>query len=138
MAKNTQLTTEVVNAQADAMGALANNGWIDCYDGTQPADSNTAVSTQTLLASLRLNATAFGAAVVGVITANAITSAVAGSGGTATWFRVRKADHSTALWDGTIDTATANMILPSTTITAGQTVSCSSLTHTVPKATTGF
>lgn len=137
MAKNTQLTNEVVNEQADAQAVLADHGWIDILDGTQPATGNTAIGSQVVLVSLRLNTTAFGAASNGVITANAITAGTAGAGGTASWFRVYKADHTTPLWDGSVGTTDANLILPTTTITAGQEVTASSFTHTVAKSTSG-
>jgi hypothetical protein len=138
VSKNTQLSNAGVNAEANALGALLDGGFIDVYDGTQPATGDTAVSTQTLLVTLTFANPAFGTAVAGVITANAVGSGTAGSGGTATWFRARKSDHSTVVFDGSIDTSNANMVLPSTSITAGQTVSCSALTHTVAKATSGF
>jgi hypothetical protein len=71
MAKNTQLTNLAVNTEADALAALCNGGFMDIYDGTQPATGDTAITTQNKLASCALNATAFGAAVAGVLTANA-------------------------------------------------------------------
>lgn len=137
MAKNTQLTNEVVNAQADAQAALANSGWLDILDGTQAATGDTAIGSQVVLVSLQLNATAFAAASAGVITANAITSGTAGNSGTASWFRLYKSNHTTPLWDGSVGTATANLILPTTTITSGQSVTASSFTHTVAKSTSG-
>ncbi len=140
MSLNTQMTNLAVNTECDALAALANSGFIDIMDSTgagQPANANTAITTQVVLASLTLNATAFAAAVNGVLTANAITNGVAGHTGTATWFRLYKSDHTTTLWDGTVGTATANLIIASTSITSGQTVSASSLTHTIAKATTG-
>ena len=137
MAKNTQLTNEIVNAQADAQATLADHGWVDILDGTQAATGDTAIGAQAVLVSLRLGTTAFAAASNGVITANAITGGTAGASGTASWFRVYKADHTTPLWDGSVGTATANLILPTTTITAGQSVTASSFTHTVAKSTSG-
>ncbi|HQR22112.1 MAG TPA: hypothetical protein PKV98_14670 [Burkholderiaceae bacterium] len=138
MAKNTQLTNEVVNAQADALSDLADNGWMDILDGTQPATGDTAITTQVVLVSLQLNATFSGAASNGVLTANAITSGVAVASGTASWFRIYKADHTTPLWDGSVGTTTANAILPTTTINSGQTVTCDSFTHTVAKSASGY
>ena len=88
---------------------MANTGWLRIYDGTQPANADTAVSTQNILAELRFGATAFGASVAGVATANAITAdSSANATGTATWFRVFKSDGTTALWDGSVGTAAAN------------------------------
>lgn len=139
MALNTQLSNAVVNAQADALGSLLNNGYLRLYSGSQPATADTAVSSQTLLAELRFGATAFPSASNGVLTANAITAdSSADASGTATWFRALKSDGTTAVLDGTVGTSAANMIIATTTITLAQTVSCSSFTHTVQKATAGL
>ena len=105
MALNPTLSNVAANAEADAACALANTGWLRIYDGTQPANADTAVSTQNILAELRFGATAFGASVAGVATANAITAdSSANATGTATWFRVFKSDGTTALWDGSVGT----------------------------------
>jgi hypothetical protein len=137
MAKNTQLTNLVVNTEADALSDLMDNGWIDILDGAQPATGDTAITTQVLLVSLRLNATFAAAASAGVLTANSITSGTAVATGTAAWFRIYQADHTTAVFDGTVGTATSNLILPTTTITSGQTVAASAFTYTVAKSTSG-
>ena len=142
MALNTQLTNLAVNTEANALAALANGGYIDILSGTQPASGDTAVGSQVVLTSLGFSATAFGTASNGVITANAIASGMGSVGATmggtaATWFRVYKSDHTTALWDGSVGTSAANMILSTTTISTGLVVSCSSFTHTVAKATSG-
>lgn len=138
MALNTQLATATVNGQANDLAARCNNGYIRIYSGTQPADADTAVSTQTLLAELRFAATAFGAAANGVITANAITAdSSANNTGTATWFRALASDGTTAVFDGSVGTSNANLTMPTTTITAAQTVSITALTHTVNKSTAG-
>ena len=125
------------SAQADALAALCNSGTIKIYDGTQPANANTAISTQVLLATLTFGATAFGASSAGVITANAITSGTAVASSTATWCRIFKSDGTTVVMDGTVGTSAANLILSTTTITSGITVGCSSFTHTVALATSG-
>lgn len=135
MAANLKMSNAAVDAQASALAALADNGYLRIYDGTQPASADTAISSQTLLAELRLNATAFGAPSSGVITANAITpedAALASS--TATWYRVLKSDGTTALWDNNIGTSSAGLIMTTTTITAGMIVGVDSLTHTVTKS----
>lgn len=138
MAKNTQLTNLAVNTEADALAAQANSGILRIYDGTQPATGDTAITTQNLLAELTMNATAFGASVAGVITANAITAdSSADATGTATWFRLFKSDGTTALWDGSVGTSDANIILNSVSISAGAAVSVSSFTHTIAKSTSG-
>ena len=139
MAKNTQITDAIVNAQADLIGVALDSGYLRIYDGTQPANADTAVSTQTLLAELRFGADAFPAASAGLLTANAITSdSSANASGTAAWFRALKSDGTTVVMDGTVGTSGTNMVIATTTITSGQTVSCSSFTHDVLNASSGL
>lgn len=134
MALNPKLTNEAANAAANAVCALINGGFFKIYDGAQPATANTAITSQVLLASLPLNATAAGAASAGVATFNAITSDTnAAATGTATWFRAYKADGVTPIFDGSVGTSGANLNLTSTSIVAGGTVAISSYTYTQPK-----
>lgn len=131
MATNSQYSTTTRNASLNAIATLANSGYLRIYDGAQPANADTAITTQNLLAELRLNATAFGAAASSVITANAITSGTAAATGTAAWFRaVIAADGVTVVFDGSVGTASANLILNSLAIQQNATVSVSSLTLT--------
>lgn len=139
MALNTQLSNAAVNAMADALSALLNNGYLRIYDGTQAATADTALGAQVLLAELRFNATAAPASTVGLLTFNAITSdSSANASGTASWFRCLKSDGTTVVMDGTVGTSGTNMIIATTSISAGQTVSCSSFTHDVLNASSGL
>lgn len=133
MASNLQESTTTQNAMVDALTALANSGYIRIYDGSQPANANTAVSTQTLLAELRFGATAFGSSTSGTATANAITAdSSANNTGTAAWFRVLKSDGTTVLWDGSAGTSGCDLNLNTTSIVSGATVSITSMTFTHP------
>jgi len=67
------ITTAQRNRAADAVAARCNSGPLRAYNGTPPADANTALSGNTLLAEATFGSTAFGAAASGVATANAIT-----------------------------------------------------------------
>jgi hypothetical protein len=138
MSKNTQIASAVVNTQADALSALLNSGYIKIYDGTQPADANTAVSTQTLLCTLTFSATAAPSASNGLITFNTITGANAVATSTATWYRCLKSDGTTVVMDGSIGTSGANLNLVTTSIVSGQPVSITSFTHDVNPATSGY
>ncbi len=94
----------LANAQrsrsADAVTARCNNGKIRAYSGTPPANANTALSGQTLLAELSFGATAFGAASSGVATANAITpDSSADVTGSPSFIRVFESDGSTVVFD---------------------------------------
>ena len=73
MALNTQISDATVNAQADALATLLNNGYLRIYDSTQPTNADTALGAQVLLAELRFSATAAPAAVSGLLTFNALT-----------------------------------------------------------------
>jgi hypothetical protein len=131
MAHNYTVAGAQKAASLDAELNPSDSGFIDVYSGTQPTGPDTALSGNTLLASLGLSATAFAAAVSGTNsatkTANAITSGVAGNTGTASFFRIFKSDHTTAVADGTVGVgSTFDMQLATTTINSGVTVSCSS------------
>ena len=132
MANNPKSSSAAVNAQADALSDLLDNGYLRIYDGTQPANANTAVSTQVLLAELRFNATASAAASAGTLTMNAITQdSSANNTGTATWFRALKSDGSTVVFDGSVGTSSCDINLGSTSITSGSSVGVTSMTFTV-------
>lgn len=135
MANNLKLANVAVNAEADAFSDLLDNGYLRIYSGTQPATADTALSGNTLLAELRFSATSAPAASAGVLTFNAITSdTTADATGTATFFRTFKSDGTTVVHDGSVGTASADLVLNSTAIQAGAQVDVTSLTHTVPKA----
>ena len=139
MAVNTQMSDAAVNAQADALATLLNNGYLRIYDGTQAATADTALGAQVLLAELRFNATAAPAASSGVLTFNAITpDSSANATGTATWFRCLKSDGTTVVMDGSVGTSAANMIMATTSIVSGVQVSVSSFSHDVRNATSGY
>jgi hypothetical protein len=134
MALNPKLSNVAANAEADGVCALANNGFLRIYDGTQAVTADTAVGAQVLLAELTFGATAFGAASAGVSTANAITQdSSANATGTATWFRVLKSDGTTVLFDGSVGTSGANLNLNSVAITTGAAVQVTALTFTAQK-----
>lgn len=132
MANNLKLSSTAVNAEADALSDLLDNGYLRIYDGSQPANANTAITSQVLLAELRFNATAAPAASGGVLTMNAITQdSSANATGTATWFRALKSDGSTVVFDGSVSTSGADLNLGSTSITSGASVAVTSMTFTV-------
>lgn len=135
MALNTQMTDLAVNAQANALAALLNGGKIKVYNGTQPATADTAMSGNTLGVTLTLNATAFAAAVSGVLTANAITSAAAVADITPTWARICKSDD-TPVFDVSAGASGCNLTIGA--FTTGTTVGITSFMHDVRNATAGL
>lgn len=142
---NTKISNAAAKAACDAvvdlLDAGAGPGVLKIYNGSQPADPDTAVSGQTLLAELTLNDPAFGAAADaapgGQATANAITDdSSANATGTATWFRAEDSDGN-AIIDGDVSTTaagTGDLQLNSTSIQSGATVEVTSWTYTHPES----
>jgi hypothetical protein len=126
MALNPKLSTASRNLALDAALDVLDGGTMNIYDGTQPAGPGTAIGAQVLLATLTLNATAFGAAAAGAKTANAITNGTGLVASTATWYRLLTAG-AVAVADGSVGTATSNLVLTSDAIAIGGTVTCTSL-----------
>lgn len=114
------------HAQNEGLIAFAGTGCkFNLYNGVQPANANTAVTSQVLLASLTIPST-FGSDVNGTLTLGSVTSAVASNAGTASWFRIFKSDGTTVVLDGSVGIAGANLNLNSVTIAALQTVAITS------------
>jgi len=129
-----RLSNAAANAAVNAITDLLGNGYLLIYDGAQPATTDTAITSQVLLAELRFASPAFGAASGGAATANAITGeSSANATGTATWFRALKSDGTTAVFDGSVGVSSSNINLSSTSITAGDSVEISSFTYTQSK-----
>lgn len=132
MALNPKTAVARRNAAIDNVCGNLNSGFLRIYDGTQATDADTALGAQVLLAELTFGGTAFAAASAGSASANAITSDTsANATGTATWFRCLKSDGTTVVFDGSVGTATANLILNSVAISSGATVACSAFTVTM-------
>ena len=126
MASNLKYSNGTRDAQQQGLITYAGSGTIiHLYDGTQPANANTAVSTQTLLVSLTI-AGGFGTDSNGTLTLGTVTDGTAVATGTATWFRITKSDNSTVVMDGSVGTSGADMNLNSTSIASGQTVAITS------------
>lgn len=128
-------TATARNNRLDEITALIDAGTaglLRIYDGTRPANADTAVSGQTLLAELTMNATSFPAASGGSMTANAITSdSSANAAGTSTWFRITDSAGN-AVIDGTVGAtgSGADLELNTTAFSIGVEVQVSSLVIT--------
>jgi hypothetical protein len=119
------------NEMLDAITNEANSGKLRLYSGTRPTNADTALSGNTLLAELTMNATSAGASSGGVWTANAITSdASADATGTATFARLFQSDGTTVIADFSVGTSGTEVIVATTSIVAAAVVSCSSMTVT--------
>lgn len=125
--------TAMANAAVDLIDAGPAAGTVQIRTGGQPATAGTAASG-TLLGTLTLSDPAFADAVNGVATAGAITGdSSADATGTAGWYRVLDSTGATVM-DGSISAAGGggDMILDSTAIVQGGTISVTSWTVTQP------
>lgn len=122
------------NAIVDSVDA-GGAGTIQIRSGTRPADPAT-TATGTLLATVTLAATAFGAASGGSATIVDPSGVTAVATGTATWFRAISGGAA-AQFDGSV-TATGgggDLTLASTSVVSGTTVDVTGGTITVPQGT---
>src|SRR5216117_1315738 len=128
------LSAVAASAAADALCALLNGGNVRLYDGARPITADTAITTQTLLASPTFANPAFAVAVAGVATAHAVVSDTdAAASGTTTWFRAVTSGGA-SVCDGSVGTADTDCILSSTGIVAHGTVSITSVIYRQPLA----
>ncbi len=122
MASNLKYSNGTRDAQQTGLITYAGSGSIiRLYDGTQPTNANTAISTQTLIVSLVVSGS-FGTDSNGSITLGTVTNGTAVASSTATFFRIVKSDGTTVVMDGSVGTSGADMNLNSTTISSGQLV----------------
>lgn len=134
----TRIPTASGVAAVAALTALLNNGNIEIRTGAMPASANTA-ATGTVLATLQLSATAFGApSLVGsevVATANAVADDPAAAlAGTATWFRAYASNGTTTVIDGDVSITGGGgaMILNNVAIAVNDTVTITSWKIALP------
>jgi|SRR5437764_8492033 arylamine N-acetyltransferase len=114
------------NAYMDTITSQAGPGAkLRVYNGTRPTTGGGALSGNTLLAEIALNATAFApASVNGTITVNAAAgAATAAATGTASWARIVKSDGTTWVMD--LDVGTDITVSP-TAIQSGAQVTLTS------------
>jgi len=113
------------NAQLTAFATRFAAASLVIYAGTPPADADTALSGNTVLATHTL--AGFGTASAGSITASAIASATIAASGTATFARATAGSETMQLSAGTSGT---DIVLDTTTFTSGNTSNITSLTLT--------
>jgi hypothetical protein len=125
MPSNLKYSNGTRHAQNEGLITYAGSGAIiNIYQGTAPANANTAISTQTLLVSCVL-AGAFGTDTDGTLTLGTVNNGTAVATGTAGFFRIFKSDGTTVVMDGSVGTTGADMNLDTTTINITQTVNIS-------------
>lgn len=142
MALATRISQSAANAACDAIvdkiDVGAGTAKLAIYDGTQPTDPDTAITSQVKLAEFTLPNPCFGSATTGggggQATALGVpyTDSSADATGTASWFRVVDRNGA-AITDGSVGTGTNDMVIDNVSIALGQTVKVNSWTFTVPK-----
>lgn len=109
------------HAQNEGLITYAGSNTTFClYSGVPPANADTAITTQVLLVALPISGV-FGTDVNGTLTLGAVTQTNAAATGTATFFRIFKSDNSVVM-DGSVGLSSADLILNTVDITAGQSV----------------
>lgn len=110
------LSTESSQAANDAVKAKMNGGTLVMYSGVQPANADTALSSNTVLATFAFSATAFGTDSVVSGTEQATASFVSTTvtptaNGTATFARCFKSDGTSPVMDIPVATSGANTVV---------------------------
>ena len=125
------------DALVDRIDAGAGAGTLVMYDGSVPADADTALSGNNVLATLTFSDPAFGAAgdnTPGALaTASAITSDTSANAGTATFARIFDS-NSLIVLQCSVGTTGEDINLNSVIFSAGQTVALTSLTVEVEES----
>ena len=112
------------NAQLDAITAfIGNGGKLRLYDGTRPATGGAATN---LLAEFVTGTPFAGAASGAVLSPTLPTNTVGLAAGTATWFRLVKADGTTHVLDGSAGTSGTDLVLNTASISVGVALNISS------------
>tara|TARA_R110000772_G_scaffold109924_1_gene213280 strand:- start:104 stop:499 length:396 start_codon:yes stop_codon:yes gene_type:complete len=125
-----KLNTTIKNARlsliSDAADAGTTGAKLTIYSGTRPATGGTVT---TALITLPMQTIGFNAPSGGVMTAKAISAVNIATSGTASWFRLT--DSSNAfVCDGSVATSGSDMTVPTTSFTAGVTLTVTSLVLT--------
>jgi hypothetical protein len=116
------------NAQLDTLTAFAGPGAkLRIYNGARPA---TGGAPTALLAEFVMGNPFAPAAAGGVLSPTLPAEVAGGAAGTASWFRIVKADGATHVFDGSIGTAAADLILNTLSISVGVAVQIAGMTIT--------
>jgi len=127
-------TRDSMMDQFDAdCNAATGSAVIKFYSGTQPATADTALSGNTLLATLTASAVMWGVSANGVLTLATVTDdSSADATGTASFARVFDEEAGSTIFDCDVAASGATINLNTVSIIAGGTVSITSGTMTFP------
>ena len=130
MALNLKLSNATANAAANAVLTQLAGGFLNFYDGSQPANPDVAVSTQNSYGSVALASPA-GTCSNGVITWATATNGTVPSGlpgnATPTWFRATTSASAVALDGSCGNSASYDMNVGSSPWVSGGTINGSNL-----------
>jgi hypothetical protein len=116
------------DAQLDAITTFAGNAaLLRIYNGTRPATGGAAT---TLLGTFTLGSPLAAGAVAGVLSPTLPADTTGAAAGTATWFRIVKADGTTHVIDGSVGTSGADLNLNTTTVSVGVALAITAFTIT--------
>ena len=104
MPSNFNRATVAVNAEANAVCALLDGGWLCIFGGVQPPDANARIkASEPCLVEILLPAPAFQDAQHGRAVAHLIEAAISEvTAHRATWFRAYMSDRNTPVFDGSV------------------------------------
>ena len=126
-----RIDESIQNGVVDTVGAYFNSGVLEVRDGTQPADADD-TATGSLLASITIPATAFGAASGGSASKNGTWQDGSANGtGTTTWFRLRDSGDTYRL-DGSCGQGSGDLSFDDSSIVAGGVVTVTAFTLSIP------
>lgn len=127
----TGYSTTLRNSQLDQVSTLAGTGAkILLQDGTRPATGGTLTNT---LGTFTLSGVFAPASSGGVLTANNPPNTSGSAAGTATWYRITSS-AGVFVMDGSVGTTGTDLIINTTTISVGLTLSVTSHTITCGNA----
>jgi hypothetical protein len=116
------------DAQLDAITTFAGNAaLLRIYNGTRPATGGAAT---TLLGTFTLGSPLAAGAAAGVLSPTLPADTTGAAAGTATWFRIVKADGTTHVIDGSVGTSGADLNLNTTTVSVGVALAITAFTIT--------
>ena len=129
---STTLRNAMLDAYETAIGASA---LVRIYDGSPPAGVGSPLSNNNVLVEFELGSDWMDAASGGVKAFSDTPVAATATGtGTASFYRVVKANGTDAMEQGTVGTSGTDMTIDNTSIAAGQTVRITSWSKTAPHA----
>jgi hypothetical protein len=133
MASNIHVLESVRNDWLNRLNTLIGSGAVlRVYSGTQPANTATAKSGNTLLAELELSASPFATASGGAAALNAVSNdSAANATGTATWASIENAAGTTRYIDMSCGESGADLTIDDADIITDGVVTCSGWTFTL-------